>query len=88
MPNNEQYIDRAKIDFRLPYFTEDSGDALISLRTIKGLLAMMPTEEDVVKVVRCKDCAARENTDLEPFMCTRNKMLVYRNSFCSFGQKE
>ncbi len=42
---------------------------------------------DVVAVVRCKDCVAGEKTTLEPFVCSRNRMLVYSNSYCSFGIK-
>ena len=42
---------------------------------------------DVVEVVRCKDCVARCNTKLEPFRCERNNILVYGNSFCSYGKR-
>ncbi len=40
---------------------------------------------DVVEVVRCKDCVARPQNYLEPFACARNNILVYGNSFCSYG---
>ena len=42
---------------------------------------------DVVEVVRCKDCIARPQNYLEPFACARNNILVYGNSFCSFGKR-
>jgi hypothetical protein len=42
---------------------------------------------DVVEVVRCKDCIARPQKYLEPFVCARNNILVYGNSFCSYGKR-
>ena len=40
-----RYIDADKINFRLPYFTDESGDALVSLKTVKRCIAMTPTED-------------------------------------------
>lgn len=42
---------------------------------------------DVVPVVRCKDCVARGQATLEPFVCSRNKILVYNNCYCSYGER-
>lgn len=43
---------------------------------------------DVVEVVRCKDCVAKkQNSNLEPFVCARNNILVYDNCFCSYGER-
>ena len=45
-----RFIDEEKIDFRLPYYPdEDSGDALVSLKTVKRSIAMTPTEDVVPK---------------------------------------
>ena len=44
-----RYIDADKIDFRLPYFTDDSGDVLVSLRTVKRCIDMTPTADVVSK---------------------------------------
>ena len=42
------YIDRNKIDFKLPCYFEDSGeDALVSIRAVKHVIYATP-EEDVV----------------------------------------
>lgn len=44
---------------------------------------------DVVEVVRCKDCMAKNQiSNLEPFACTRNNILVYDNCFCSYGRRK
>ncbi len=44
------YIDRNKIDFRLPCYFEDSGeDALVSIKAVKHFINMTP-EEDVAPV--------------------------------------
>ena len=53
---------------------------------IRQAIECSPTA-DVVEVVRCKDCVARCNTKLEPFRCERNNILVYGNSFCSYGKR-
>ena len=42
---------------------------------------------DFVEVVRCADCVARGKAKLEPFVCSRNKILVYNNSYCCYGKK-
>ena len=45
-----RFIDEEKIDFRLPYYPdEDSGDTLVSLKTVKRCIAMTPTEDVVPK---------------------------------------
>ena len=44
-----RYIDADKIDFKLPYFTDDSGDVLVSLRTVKRCIDMTPTADVVPK---------------------------------------
>ena len=51
----------------------------------------MPTE-DVVKVVRCKDCKkAMETTEkwnyCEKYFCDRHHSFVLADDFCSYGVK-
>jgi hypothetical protein len=41
------YIKKENIDFRLPYYVEESGDALLPLRAVQKVIAMTP-EEDVI----------------------------------------
>ena len=64
----------------------NENDTFISLSEAKDEIEELPAA-DVVEVVRCKDCVARCNTKLEPFRCERNNILVYGNSFCSYGKR-
>ena len=43
----ERYINPEKIDFRLPYFEDDSGDALVPLRAVKRCVDETPSEDVV-----------------------------------------
>lgn len=45
-----RYIDADKIDFRLPYFTDENGDVLVSLRTVKRCIDMTPTADVMAKI--------------------------------------
>ena len=56
-------------------------DEMISILRI---VEKQPTA-DVVEVVRSKDCVAKGKAELEPFVCSRNNILVYNNCFCSYG---
>ncbi len=60
------YIDRTKIDFRLPCYFEDSGEvALVSIRAVKHFINMTP-EEDVISKNDCaKVLIATVNTLLD-----------------------
>lgn len=54
------YIDRDKIDFRLPCYFEESGDdALVSIRAVRNALNRIPVEkvapvEEIVNKLRAK----------------------------------
>lgn len=45
-----RYITPEKIDFRLPYFEDENGDALVSLRAVKQCIDMTPAEDVVPRV--------------------------------------
>ena len=56
MDNKIFYVDRSKINFKLPYLVDNSGtDTYVSLRDVYNCIAMTPIA-DVVPVheVRCK----------------------------------
>lgn len=41
------YIDRNKIDFRIPYCVDDNSDVLVSLNAVKHCISIVP-DEDVI----------------------------------------
>lgn len=48
---------------------------------------------DVMKVVRCRDCAGCEyDTALDQYWCTRGRLIIGRHvmpdDFCSYGKRE
>lgn len=50
------YIDKDKLDFRLPYLRDEDGDALVSVRAVKQMINLAtvnnvaPVEEVVNKI--------------------------------------
>lgn len=92
-----RYINPDKIDFRLPYLTDTYGDALVSLSAVRSAIAQTPGE-DVVEVVRCKDCKFFEKDDefdMTGFCtCERitknygGEIYPYENDFCSYGERK
>ena len=50
------YIDKNKIDFRLPYLNDEDGDASVSVRDVRHIInltpeeSVAPVEEVIVKV--------------------------------------
>ena len=59
------YIDKNKIDFRLPYLKDEEGDALVSVRAVRNIINLTP-EEDVISKNECtKALIATVNTLLD-----------------------
>lgn len=50
-----RYIDADKIDFRLPYFTDENSGVLVSLQAVKRCIAMTPTADVVPRAEVLKD---------------------------------
>lgn len=50
-----RYVDAEKIELRLPTFKDGQGEVYVPLSEVKKCISLTPTE-DVVPVVRCKDC--------------------------------
>lgn len=85
----KKYIDPDKIDFRLPYFTDTYGDALVSLSAVRAAIAQTPGE-DVVEVVRCRDCKYfGKDIGYGKHDCKKYEMpFCLDNDFCSYGEKK
>lgn len=67
---------------------DDCGKEHLQLAKWLEELQDFKNKADYVEVVRCKDCVAKkQNGNLEPFVCTRNNILVYDNCFCSYGER-
>lgn len=41
------YIDKNKIDFRLPYLKDEEGDVLVSVRAVRNTINLTPVEDVV-----------------------------------------
>ena len=52
---------------------------------VKNAIENAPTE-DVVKVVRCKDCKNIASTEYGGFCCLKNEGVAY-NDYCSYGER-
>ena len=55
----ERYINPEKIKLSSLTWIDGGEDILVPLVDVKKAIAQTPTEDDVVKVVRCKDCTFR-----------------------------
>lgn len=51
----KKYINPEKVDLRLPCGIDESGEVLLPLSAVRAAIAQTPGE-DVVEVVRCRDC--------------------------------
>lgn len=85
-----RYIDAKKIDFKLgvPFQVAD-GELFIGIRDIRKVIAQTPTE-DVVKVVRCRDCKYwQDNNGGYPHEeCRWGKdETPDENDYCSCGER-
>lgn len=64
---------------------------VFSALDIEELLSCVPTVEDAVEVVRCKDCKhwgdGYTNTDEFVNACSRGKYYVGANGYCVYGER-
>lgn len=67
------YIDREKIDLRLPCFTDDDGNILVPLSAVRQAIAQTPAE-DVSKVVHGEwiyhDCVSSYDGIISGYSCS------------------
>ena len=68
----------------------DIEDLGIDFLDIDGYIADHLLENDVVKVVRCKDCKHIKYLELVEVFCCRfwNTHRTYENDFCSYGERK
>lgn len=70
-------------------FTDENGEALVTLRDVKKAIAQTPTE-DAVCVVRCKDCAySREDAEIaDLYHCSLFRNMQKPDGYCSYGKRK
>lgn len=83
----KKYIDPEKIDFRVPYGMDASGEVLLPLSAVRSAIAQTPGE-DVVEVVRCTDCKYWEHLEDVDFVCKLNYGYRLSTDFCSYGKRK
>ena len=85
-----RYIDPRKINLIThPVFNEDM-ELLVSISEVRKAIAQTPTEDDVVKVVRCKNCVHWGGITYG-FVCRKlsgidTKICMGAEQFCSYGE--
>ena len=91
-----RYIDAEKIEIRVPYGYNNDGEILVPLAAVRQSIAQTPSE-DVVEVVRCKDCrfcdsiCANKRCGEEAvtdYYCNIYDELVDDDYFCSMGSRK
>lgn len=70
---------QSSVDDTPPIWTDEHLEELLND------FYVIPKDTSFVDIVTCKHCVAREDAKLEPFVCKRNNILVYGNSYCSYG---
>lgn len=95
MPKKE-YIERvALIKFAMDYIPNIHGDT--TMKSVKRALKAAPAADDVVEVVRCKDCVCFKQTvsalfpHATAFICDFPYGLqknVSENDFCCHGERK
>ena len=84
-----KYINPDKIALNALTWLDGDNDVLVPLVSVKKAIAQTPTEEDVVKVVRCGECAScYNNPALNTYRCGRFMAIVNPNDFCSYGERK
>jgi hypothetical protein len=59
------YIDKNKIDLRLPYLNDEDGDAFVSVRDVRNIISLTPAEDVISKNDCVKALVATVNTLLD-----------------------
>ena len=92
-----RYIDVDKIRVTIPSCVDDEGDVYVSLSDVRKAIAQTPTE-DVIEVVRCKDCKHNPQNGGEcdrsithtgrDYVCEVNTYRYIGIDYCSYGERK
>ena len=82
-----RYINAHGINFKIDLSMVHDGDVLLLLSDVRKAIAQTPTE-DVVKVVRCKDCTYRNKDNIGRFSCDLTDTYVVEQDYCSRGKRK
>ena len=87
-----RYINPDKIALNALTWLDGDNDVLVPLVSVKKAIAQTPTEEDVVKVVRCKNCVHWGGINYG-FVCRKlsgidTKICMGAEQFCSYGERK
>ena len=83
------YADIEKIENLPVHDIDECGDAIVSLRDVRRAIAQAKTD-DVVQVVRCKDCIHRDPEDKKCdclFQARGGIFPMDDDDFCSYGER-
>lgn len=88
----ERYINPENIKLTSMTWIDGGQDVLVPLVSVKKAIAQTPIEEDVVKVVRCKDCTHWGGINYG-FVCRKlsgidTKICMGADHFCSYGERK
>ena len=85
------YIDPKKINLNSLTWLDGDSDILVPLVDVKKAIAQTPTEEDVVKVVRCINCEYWDGMGYEGRCEAPTNGLIHEytnyDDFCSYGER-
>lgn len=85
------YVDPKKITLNCSTLIDGDGDILVPLSEVRKAIAQTPTEEDVVKIVRCKDCEYNVLEQPKGIVhCHRGLVCQFRTptDYCSFAERK
>ena len=86
-----KYIDPKKIKLNSLTWIDGDGDILVPIVEVKKAIAQTPTE-DVIEVVRCKDCVHLwgQMKNNAHYCHLKNGLngLVTEEDFCSHGERK
>lgn len=84
-----RYIDADKAYETARKYHKDFAQSIADLTSLREVLEDTPTD-DVVKVVRCKDCRlATEDIMIDGwYHCYNNGMMHKPDAFCSYGERK
>lgn len=82
-------IDAEKIALTSSSLIDEDGNFYVSLADVRKAIAQTPTE-DVVDVVRCKDCKHGRETKYGFYVCSNEEERFAHDEmhYCSYGKRK